>query len=102
MFKEAIDVFDYMEKSEIKIHEGCCMVLLLALRSCDKMDTCLSFFQRLVEANVEITVKSMMIVINGLCIRGEVERAKDLMEVMVTKRIEPDVLAYESHKGVMH
>ncbi|KAK1569135.1 hypothetical protein Q3G72_033000 [Acer saccharum] len=96
MFEEAIGVFDYMEKSEIEIHERCCMVLLLALKSCDKMDTCFSFFQRMVGAKLEITAKSVAIVVSGLCVRGEVERAKGLMEVMVTKGIEPDVLAYNS------
>ncbi|KAK0577148.1 hypothetical protein LWI29_028620 [Acer saccharum] len=79
MFEDAIGVFDYMEKSRFKIHDKSCMVLLLALKRCDKMDMCFSFFRRMVGANVDITVHSMMTVIDGLCKGGEVERAKDLM-----------------------
>ncbi|KAK1562941.1 hypothetical protein Q3G72_019597 [Acer saccharum] len=96
MFEEAIGVFDYMEKSGFKIHQWCCKVLLLALKRCGKTDMCYSFFRRMVGADVDITVHSMTIVIDGLCKRGEVERAKDLMEEMVTKGIEPNVVTYNT------
>ncbi|KAK1570627.1 hypothetical protein Q3G72_004781 [Acer saccharum] len=94
MLEEAIGVFDYMEKSGFKIQSKSCMTLLLALMRCDKMDMCFSFFRRMVEANVEITVHSLNTVIHGLCKGGEVERAKDLMEEMITKGIEPNVFTY--------
>ncbi|KAK1578616.1 hypothetical protein Q3G72_031719 [Acer saccharum] len=96
MFEEAIGVFDYMENIGFKIHERCCIVLLLALNRCDKMDMSFSFFRKMVGTNVEITIFSMNIMMDGLCKRGEVEKAKDLMEEMVTRGIEPDIVTYNT------
>ncbi|KAK3211106.1 hypothetical protein Dsin_015812 [Dipteronia sinensis] len=96
MFEEAIGVFDHMKNIGFKIHEKCCIMLLLALNRCDKMDMSFSFFRRMVGANVEITVFSITIVIDGLCKRGEVEKAKDLMEELVTRGIEPNVVTYST------
>ncbi|KAK2656650.1 hypothetical protein Ddye_009702 [Dipteronia dyeriana] len=96
MFEEAIGVFDYMENIGFKIRGRCCVLLLLALNRFDKMDMSFSFFRRMVGASVEITVFSVTIVIDGLCKRGEVEKAKDLMEEMVTRGIKPNVVTYST------
>ncbi|KAL5060224.1 hypothetical protein RYX36_031828 [Vicia faba] len=52
----------------------------------------------MVESNgIEIRVQSLTLVIDGLCKRGEVEKAKELMDEMVTKSIvKPTVFTYNT------
>ncbi|KAL5064783.1 hypothetical protein RYX36_026520 [Vicia faba] len=88
LFPEAVRVFDYVEEKGFVIEERSCFVLLLALKRCGEIELCLRFFRRMVESNgIEIRVQSLTLVIDGLCKRGEVEKAKELMDEMVTKSI---------------
>ncbi|CAI8585918.1 unnamed protein product [Vicia faba] len=98
LFPEAVRVFDYVEEKGFVIEERSCFVLLLALKRCGEIELCLRFFRRMVESNgIEIRVQSLTLVIDGLCKRGEVEKAKELMDEMVTKSIvKPTVFTYNT------
>ncbi|TQE06735.1 hypothetical protein C1H46_007684 [Malus baccata] len=82
MFEEAIGVFEYVGKNGLEIEERSCFVLLLALKKCGRVDLCLRFFDQMVEKGVRITVYPLTLVMNELCKRGEVEKAKALMGEM--------------------
>ncbi|KAL5076366.1 hypothetical protein RYX36_015350 [Vicia faba] len=70
----------------------------LEFQRCGEIELCLGFFRRMVESNgIEIRVQSLTLVIDGLCKRGEVEKAKELMDEMVTKSIvKPTVFTYNT------
>ncbi|KAK7837227.1 pentatricopeptide repeat-containing protein [Quercus suber] len=91
MCEEAVGVFDYMEKNGFEIEERSCFVLLLALKKCDRVESCFEFFRQMVESDVEITVYAMTSVIDGLCRRGEVERGRELMAEIVGRGIKPNI-----------
>lgn len=98
LFDETIRVYDYVEEKGLVIEERSCFVLLLALKRCGEVDFCLRFFHRMVESNkFEIRVQSLTLVIDVLCRRGEVEKAKELMDEMVGKGIvKPNVFTYNT------
>nr|POE50306.1 pentatricopeptide repeat-containing protein [Quercus suber] len=96
MCEEAVGVFDYMEKNGFEIEERSCFVLLLALKKCDRVESCFEFFRQMVESDVEITVYAMTSVIDGLCRRGEVERGRELMAEIVGRGIKPNVITYNT------
>ncbi|KAJ0088949.1 hypothetical protein Patl1_32143 [Pistacia atlantica] len=96
LFDEAMSVFDYMENSGMKIDERSCMVYLIALKRGDQMNMCFGFFQRMVKANVNITVYTMTIAIDGLCKTGDFKRARDLMDEMIGKGIKANVFTYNT------
>ena len=98
MFEEALVVYDYMEQNGLVIEERSCFVLLLALKKSGDLDLLMRFFRKLVDSGkVEIKVQSLTIVIDVLCQKREVERAKALMDEMVGKGIvEPNVFTYNT------
>ncbi|CAN1231209.1 Pentatricopeptide repeat-containing protein At2g32630 [Linum perenne] len=96
MFTEGLEVFCYMINNGLKVDERSCIVYLLASKRCDEMEMCSGLFRRMIKANVEITVYSLTIVIDGLCRRGSVARAKELMVEMSVKGIRPNVITYNT------
>ncbi|KAJ1401692.1 Tetratricopeptide-like helical domain superfamily [Sesbania bispinosa] len=96
LFQEAFRVFDYVEEKGLVIEERSCFVLLLALKKCGEVDLCLRFFHRMVESgSIEIRVQSLTLVIDGLCKKGEIQKAKELMDEVAGKcNIKPTVFTY--------
>uniref|UniRef100_A0A2P2NY29 Pentatricopeptide repeat-containing protein n=1 Tax=Rhizophora mucronata TaxID=61149 RepID=A0A2P2NY29_RHIMU len=95
-FDFGIHVFGYMVSNGMKIDGRSCIVFLLALKRCDKMEECLDFFKRMVESNAEVTVYSMTIVVDGLCKKGWIKRAMYVMIQMDCKGIKPNVVTYNT------
>ncbi|KAK8468114.1 hypothetical protein PHAVU_007G232500 [Phaseolus vulgaris] len=88
MFREAIGVFDYAISKGLVIEGRSCIVLLLALKRCNEVEFCVRFFHRMVESGrVDIGVQSLTVVVDVLCRRGEIERAKKLMREMAERGI---------------
>ncbi|KRG90304.1 hypothetical protein GLYMA_20G081700v4, partial [Glycine max] len=79
MFRDALKVFDYvMEKGLV-------------------VELCVRFFRRMVESGrVDIGVQSLTIVVDVLCRRGEVGRAKELMNEMAARGVVPTVFTYNT------
>ncbi|KAM1441619.1 hypothetical protein ACFXTO_009709 [Malus domestica] len=48
MFEESVGVFGYVGRNGIEIGERSCIVLLLALRKCGRVNSCWRFFDRMV------------------------------------------------------
>lgn len=98
LFEEAFRVYDYVEGKGLVIEERSCFVLLLALKKCGEVDLCLRFFRQMVESgSIEIRVQSLTLVIDGLCKRGEIGKAKELMDEMAGKGVvKPTVFTYNT------
>ncbi|CAI0475742.1 unnamed protein product [Linum tenue] len=97
MFEEGLEVFDYMISNGLKIDERSCIVYLLASKRCDRMEMCSVLFRKMVNSNMEVSVYSLTIVVDGLCRRGRVTRAKELMiEMAEVKGIKPNVITYNT------
>ncbi|KAK7277798.1 hypothetical protein RJT34_22815 [Clitoria ternatea] len=87
-FHKALMVFDYVREKGLVVEERSCFFLLLALKKCGEVDLCLRFFRRMVESrSVGIRVQTLTLVIDVLCRRGEVEKAKGLMDEMASKGV---------------
>ncbi|KAL6133423.1 hypothetical protein ACLB2K_065658 [Fragaria x ananassa] len=95
MFEEAFGVFDHVYKNGLEIEERSCFAGLLALKKCNEVDKCLCLFDRMREKGL-VTVYSMTLVINELCKRGELERAKRLMGEMRGIGVEANVYTYNT------
>nr|GLL30536.1 pentatricopeptide repeat-containing protein At2g32630 [Ipomoea trifida] len=95
-FKEAEEVFDYLKNNEFEIDDRSCMVYLLAVKRSNQFHSMFEFFQKMVKANVKITVYSMTMVIDGLCKRGEVDKARKLMDDMLCRGVKPNEYTYNT------
>ncbi|KAJ8759444.1 hypothetical protein K2173_006978 [Erythroxylum novogranatense] len=96
MFEYDLEVFNYMVSNGLKIDERSCIISLLALKRCGKMEACLNLFEKILESDIEITVYSLTIVIGALCKSGKVQRAKDLLIEMSVKGIKPTIFTYNT------
>ncbi|GAU42870.1 hypothetical protein TSUD_13380 [Trifolium subterraneum] len=98
LFEEAIRIYDYAEEKGMGIEERSCFVLLMALKRCGEVDLCLRFFRRMVESDgIEIRAQSLTLVIDALCRKGEIEKAKELMDEFVGKgMVKPTVFTYNT------
>ncbi|KAL2950624.1 hypothetical protein AAZX31_19G000100 [Glycine max] len=98
MFRDALKVFDYVMEKGLVVEGRSCFILLLALKKCNKVELCVRFFRRMVESGrVDIGVQSLTIVVDVLCRRGEVGRAKELMNEMATRGVvRPTVFTYNT------
>ncbi|CAJ1932534.1 unnamed protein product [Sphenostylis stenocarpa] len=98
MFREAIGVFEYVMAKGLVIDGRSCFMLLLALKRCNDVEFCVRFFRQMVESGrVNIGVQSLTLVVDVLSRRGQVERAKKLMEEMAEKGIvRPTVFTYNT------
>ncbi|KAL1543916.1 pentatricopeptide repeat-containing protein-like isoform X1 [Salvia divinorum] len=95
-FDEGLEVFEYMVNNKFEIDERSCMVYLVALKKCNRFGSLYDFFQKMVECNVVITVYSMTLVMDGLCKRKEVEKARKLMHDLVGRGVKPNAYTFNT------
>ncbi|CAH9144726.1 unnamed protein product [Cuscuta epithymum] len=95
--KEAMEVFDYMNNNELLIDERSCMVFLLAAKRSNQFHSLFAFFQKMLVANVKITVYSMTMVVDGLCKTGKLHEARKLLnDMMIRRGVKPNEYTYNT------
>ncbi|KAI9094742.1 hypothetical protein K1719_026548 [Acacia pycnantha] len=99
-FAEMKNILNYIVTAENHgvPEERSCFVILLALKKCGEVDLLTRFFRKMVDSGrVVIKVQSLTLVIDVLCQKRELERAKALMDEMEGKGIvEPNVVTYNT------
>ncbi|KAI6685837.1 hypothetical protein NL676_031750 [Syzygium grande] len=96
LFDQASQAFDYMRKRGVQINERACTVHLLALKRSDQVGLCVEFFSKMVESGIGISVYSLTVVADGLCRNGAVKMARELVEQMSGKRVEPNIVTFNT------
>ncbi|KHN23583.1 Pentatricopeptide repeat-containing protein [Glycine soja] len=88
MFRDALKVFDYVMTKGLVVQARSCFMLFLALKRCNEVEFCVRFFRRMVESShVDIGVQSLTVMVDVLCKRGKVGRAKELMKEMTAGNV---------------
>ncbi|KAI3412271.1 uncharacterized protein J3R85_017519 [Psidium guajava] len=96
LFDQASLAFDYMRRRRVQINERACTVHLLALKRSDQIGLCVEFFSKMVDSDVGISVYSLTVVVDGLCRNGTVKMARELVEQMSRKRVEPNIVTFNT------
>ena len=93
MFRDALKVFDYVMTKGLVVEARSCFMLFLALKRCNEVEFCVRFFRRMVESShVDIGVQSLTVMVDVLCKRGKVGRAKELMKEMTVRGVIPKMI----------
>ncbi|KAL7202025.1 hypothetical protein ACSBR1_033658 [Camellia fascicularis] len=95
-FEEALETFNYMRNNGVKINETTCTIHLIALVRCDQVGSALEFLCRMVESGIEVSVFSMIVVVDGLCTSGEIRRGRELVEEMMGGGVKPNSITFST------
>ncbi|CAH9096931.1 unnamed protein product [Cuscuta epithymum] len=97
-FEKASEIFDHMVVNGIKINERTCTIHLIDLMKYDQCGLGLKFFNQMVKSGIQISVFSLTVLVDGLCKFGEVKRARELVEEMVSnnKGIKPNIITFNT------
>lgn len=95
MFDMALTVFEYMVEWGFERDERTCSIHLLAMTHSGRADLAFSFFHRMVDSGMEVSVYSLTIVVSGLCNVGELKMARELVETE-GKRFKPNIITFNT------
>lgn len=95
MFDMALTVFEYMVEWGVERDERTCSIHLLAMTHSGKADLAFSFFHRMVDSGMEVSVYSLTIVVSGLCNVGELKMARELVET-AGKSFKPNIVTFNT------
>ncbi|KAI3809544.1 hypothetical protein L1987_25521 [Smallanthus sonchifolius] len=95
-FAEALETFSYMRNNGIEVYERTCFVYLIALMRSEQLGLCLSFFYKMMESGIHVSVYTLTVVVDGLCKNGEIKSARELVQEAMCKDVKPNVITFNT------